>query len=67
MLVINALRIKEHISHLNLEEALNLINELKPKQAVLTHLSHYMGQHDEINKILPSNVGVAYDGMKFSL
>jgi len=67
LLVINALRIKEHISHLNLEEALNLINELKPKKAVLTHLSHYMGQHDEINKILPSNVGVAYDGMKFSL
>tara|TARA_Y100001933_G_scaffold38154_1_gene34038 strand:- start:95 stop:862 length:768 start_codon:yes stop_codon:yes gene_type:complete len=67
LLVINALRIKEHISHLNLEEALNLINELKPKKAVLTHLSHYMGQHDEINKILPSNVGVAYDGMKFNL
>ena len=67
LLIINALRIKEHISHLNLEEALNLINELKPKKAVLTHLSHYMGQHDEINKILPSNVGVAYDGMKIIL
>tara|TARA_Y100000385_G_scaffold238318_1_gene253236 strand:- start:14 stop:781 length:768 start_codon:yes stop_codon:yes gene_type:complete len=67
LLIVNALRIKEHLSHLNLEEALELINELNPKRAVLTHLSHLMGKHEEIKKLIPKNVDVAFDGMKFNL
>ena len=67
LLIINALRIKEHLSHLNLEEALELINELNPKKAILTHLSHLMGKHIEIEKLIPKNVDIAFDGMKLNL
>ena len=67
LLIVNALRIKEDISHLNLEEALDLINELNPKKAILTHLSHLMGKHQEIKKLIPKNVDIAFDGMKFNL
>ena len=67
ILIVNALRIKEHLSHLNLEEALELINELNPKRAILTHLSHLIGKHEEIKKLIPKNVDVAFDGMKFNL
>ena len=67
LLIVNALRIKEHLSHLNLEEALELINELNPKRAILTHLSHLIGKHEEIKKLIPKNVDVAFDGMKFNL
>ncbi len=65
VLVVNALRKEEHISHLNLEEALALIEELAPGQAYLTHISHLMGLHKSVS--LPSNVHVAYDGLKVQL
>ena len=67
LLIINALRIKEHISHLNLEEAILLINELKPKKAILTHISHLMGKHEDVEKLLPKNVKIAYDGLKINV
>ncbi len=67
LLIINALRLKEHLSHLNLEEALELIKELNPKRAILTHLSHLMGKHVEIEKLIPKNVDIAFDGMKLNL
>lgn len=67
ILVINALRIKEHMSHFNLEEAIDLINELKPKKAILTHISHFMGIHQEVQKKLPENIYLAYDGLKINL
>ena len=61
ILIINAVRIKPHHSHLNLEEALALIEELKPKKAYLTHISQYLGFHAEVEKLLPENVFLAYD------
>ena len=61
LIVLDSLRKKPHISHLNLEQALCLLEELKPKQALLTHISHYMGLHDDINKELPSYVKLGYD------
>ena len=67
LLIINALRIKKHISHLNLEEAILLINELKPKKAILTHISHLMGKHEDVEKLLPKNVKIAYDGLKINV
>ena len=67
LLIINALRIKNHISHLNLEEAILLINELKPKKAILTHISHLMGKHEDVEKLLPKNVKIAYDGLKINV
>ncbi len=67
VLVLTALRIEKHISHFNLEEALEIIAELKPKKAYLTHISHLLGKHDEVEKQLPSNVFLAYDGLKISI
>lgn len=64
ILVLNALRKSEHISHFNLEEALALIDEIKPKKAYLTHISHMMGLHDEVSAELPDNVEIAYDGLE---
>jgi len=63
VLIVNALRITEHISHFNLEEALAFITEMKPNRAYLTHISHLFAKHSEIEKMLPTNVFVAYDGM----
>lgn len=65
VLVVNALRKKEHISHFNLEEALALIEEIAPARAYLTHISHLMGLHAELK--LPTNVHLAYDGLKVEL
>ncbi|MEM7103495.1 MAG: MBL fold metallo-hydrolase [Bacteroidota bacterium] len=66
-LVLNALRKEEHISHLNLEQALTLIDELKPERAYLTHASHLLGLHQNIQDELPENVFLAYDGLKISV
>lgn len=63
VLVINALRKTTHVSHFTLAEALELIAELQPKQAYITHISHQMGLHAEVQKELPSNVSLAYDGL----
>jgi len=67
VLVINAVRFKPHHSHLSLSETLEIINFLKPKQAYLTHISHYLGFHDELQKTLPENVFVAFDGLKIAV
>jgi phosphoribosyl 1,2-cyclic phosphate phosphodiesterase len=67
VLVINALRREKHISHFALDEALKMIEELKPEQAYLIHISHQLGLHDEMEKELPSNVHLAYDGLKLEL
>ncbi|MCB9223301.1 MAG: MBL fold metallo-hydrolase [Crocinitomicaceae bacterium] len=66
VVIVNALRKEQHISHFNLEEALELIEELAPKKAYLTHISHLMGLHDEVSKSLPENVEIAYDGLQIS-
>jgi phosphoribosyl 1,2-cyclic phosphate phosphodiesterase len=62
-LVINALRIEPHNTHFNLNEALAFIDILKPEKTYLTHISHVFGYHDEIQKMLPENVFVAYDNL----
>lgn len=64
VLVVNALRREKHISHFNIEEALQLIGEVQPKAAYLTHISHLMGLHDEVDPTLPPHVHLAYDGLK---
>ncbi|MEO1450689.1 MAG: MBL fold metallo-hydrolase, partial [Bacteroidota bacterium] len=62
-LVVSALRKTPHHSHLNLEEALSLIEYLKPKRAFLTHISHLMGRHAEVSAELPEHVQIAWDGL----
>lgn len=66
VLVLNALRKKKHYSHFNLQEALDLMDELKPDYGYLTHISHQMGLHDEVERELPPNVKLAYDGLSIT-
>ncbi len=63
-LVINALRKTEHISHFSLKEAVKLIEELQIPHGYITHISHQLGTHDEINNELPENIQLAWDGLK---
>lgn len=63
VLVVNALRIEPHHSHFNLEEALEFIHKVEPETAYLTHISHLLGFHDEVEKKLPKNVHLAYDNL----
>lgn len=63
-LVINALRQRPHPTHLNLEEALSLIETIGPEKAWITHISHEMGRADEIAGQLPPGVFTAYDGLE---
>ena len=67
MIVINALRKKKHYSHFNLEGALAILEEFHPRQGLITHISHQMGLHEEVNRELPLNVMLAYDGMRMEL
>ena len=67
VLIVNALRIEQHPTHFNLEEALSFVNEIKPKRTYFTHISHKFGLHDEIQKNLPQNVFLAFDGLKFKV
>ncbi len=67
VLVLNALRKKEHISHFNLREAVNMVKELKPRKAYFTHISHLMGNHAEVQADLPENIFLASDGLTLDL
>jgi phosphoribosyl 1,2-cyclic phosphate phosphodiesterase len=64
VLVLNALRRETHISHFTFQEAIDLVNELKPKKAYFTHISHQLGLHDEVNKELPTNIELGFDGLQ---
>ena len=63
ILVLNALQKKPHISHFTLDEALALIEEIKPEKAYLTHISHKLGKQRDVKKELPHNVELAWDGL----
>lgn len=63
ILVLNALRNEPHLSHLSLDEALKLIGEIRPERAYLTHISHQLGLHSDVQATLPANVRLAYDGL----
>ena len=67
VLVLNALRKTSHISHYSLDEAVNVIKKIKPGKAFLTHISHMLGLHDDVQKELPENIHLAYDGLKLKL
>ena len=67
VLVINALRIEPHISHFNLDEALEFIKKVNPKTAYITHISHLMGFHEDVEKRLPDGVFLAYDNLQLTI
>lgn len=67
VLVINALRKTTHISHFTLDEALEVIDKIKPEKAYITHISHMMGLHAVVEKELPAHVHLAYDGLTLAV
>lgn len=67
VMVVNALRKNAHISHFTLDEAVSLAQELQVPQTYLTHISHQLGRHDEINAELPKNIQLAWDGLTITL
>ena len=67
VIVLDSLRKEPHLSHLCLQQSIDLINELKPKNSYLIHISHLMGLHNEIQLELPSNIFLSYDGLKINL
>ncbi|MBA2561363.1 MAG: MBL fold metallo-hydrolase [Chitinophagaceae bacterium] len=60
-IVLNALRKEQHISHYNLKEAVEIVDDLQIPNAFFTHISHQMGKHEEVSKCLPDNRKLAWD------
>lgn len=67
VLVINALRITEHPSHMSLSQALDVVRQVNPERAYLTHISHQLGLHKEVEPTLPAGVCLAYDGLQITV
>lgn len=67
VLVLNALRKEDHVSHFTLQQAVDLVQELGVPTAYFTHISHQLGKHDEVNAILPEGIELAYDGLEISI
>ncbi len=67
VLIINALRMKPHLSHQTLDESLKKIERIQPKHAYLVHMSHHFGLHDNMQRLLPQNVTLAYDNLEINL
>jgi len=63
IIIINALRREEHISHYTFKQAIDLMFELKPKRAYFTHISHQLGLHKKVMSELPDWIELAYDGL----
>lgn len=63
ILVVNALRKESHISHFTFGQAIELAEEIGAEMTYFTHISHQLGKHKDIEKELPSNIRIAYDGL----
>ena len=67
VMVINALRDRDHFSHFTLEESLEVIRKVQPRQAYLTHFNHEIGRHFDLARRLPAGVVPGHDGLSFSV
>jgi phosphoribosyl 1,2-cyclic phosphate phosphodiesterase len=65
LLVLDALQYQPHSTHFSLDEALAVVDRLKPKQARFTHIAHALS-HADVNAKLPANVQLAFDGERLS-
>jgi phosphoribosyl 1,2-cyclic phosphate phosphodiesterase len=63
VVVLNALRHEPHLSHFSLREAVDILEELAPRAAYLTHISHQLGRHREVEATLPPWIRLGYDGL----
>jgi phosphoribosyl 1,2-cyclic phosphate phosphodiesterase len=66
-LVVNALREQEHYSHFTIQQSIQLVEEINPERAYFIHMSHQFGLHADMQAKLPSNITVAYDGLKIEV
>ena len=67
IIVVNALRREEHVSHFTFQQAIDLMKELKPEKAYFTHISHQLGLHEDVSNELPSFIELAYDGLEIEI
>ncbi|PWL27911.1 MBL fold metallo-hydrolase [uncultured Roseivirga sp.] len=67
VVILNALQKTDHLSHLTLDEALEMAEKIGAEKTYLTHLSHKMGKHQEVDSQLPDHVSIAYDGLRIEL
>ena len=67
VLVLNALRWQKHYSHFTIDEAIEIIEELKPQKAYLTHISHQLATHEKLLEYLPEGIEPAYDGLEIDV
>lgn len=63
-LVLNALQREPHISHFNLDEAVRMVETIQPQHTYFTHISHRLGLHADVEKELPENISLAFDGLQ---
>ena len=63
-MVVNTLRHERHVSHFTLSEAIALVHELKVPTAYFTHISHQLGLYEEVSKLLPAGIALAYDQLE---
>ncbi|MEO7522559.1 MAG: MBL fold metallo-hydrolase [Ferruginibacter sp.] len=64
VIVLNALRHEKHISHFNLQEAVNLVQDLQIPEAYFTHISHQLGKHEDVSQLLPPGIRLAHDKLE---
>lgn len=67
VVVLSALQKKSHLSHFNLEQAIDMVKELEIPQAYFIHMGHRMGLHRDIEEELPAGMELAYDGLQIEL
>jgi phosphoribosyl 1,2-cyclic phosphate phosphodiesterase len=67
MLVLNALQREQHISHFNLNEALEVVETVRAQHTYFTHISHKLGLHADVEKELPDHVSLAFDGLQLNI
>ncbi len=64
VIVLNALRKEKHLSHFNLQEAIDEVQHIGVAKSYFTHISHQLGLHDEVNVSLPIGIALGYDGLE---
>lgn len=67
IVVLNALQKTDHTSHFTLSEAIEMAQLIGAEKTYLTHMSHKMGKHRDVEKELPERIELAYDGLKLTL
>jgi phosphoribosyl 1,2-cyclic phosphate phosphodiesterase len=67
VVVLNGLQAEPHISHFTLAQAIEILEELKPEVGYLTHISHKLGRHADVQKKLPSFIKLAHDGLRVKI